>query len=110
MTERSIVGSPISLMLIGSGSSYAGGPASGTRRALKWSRSRSDIVPTAVFTPVNVCASEEETSRLAGMKHGWNSDGRSGVSPGKMMRTRTRGQTAQQRQRHQTASRPLSSW
>ena len=91
MTERSIVGSPISLMLIGSGSSYAGGPASGTRRALKWIRGRSDIVPTAVFTPVNVCESEEETSRFAGMKHGWNSDGRSGVSPGKMMRTRMRG-------------------
>ena len=91
MTERSIVGSPISLILIGSGSSYAGGPASGTRRALKWIRGRSDIVRTPVFTSVNVYESEEETSRLAGMKHGWNSDGRSGVSPGEMMRTRTRG-------------------
>ena len=49
MTERSIVGSPISLMLIGSDSFYAGRPASGTRRALKWIRGRSDIVPTAVF-------------------------------------------------------------
>ena len=35
MTEQSIVGSPISLMLIGSDSFYGGGPASGTRRALK---------------------------------------------------------------------------
>ena len=91
MTERSIIGSPISLMLIGSGSSYPGGPASGTRHALKWIRGRSDSVHTAVFTTVNVSESEEETSRLAGMKYGWNSDGRSGVSPGKMMRTRTRG-------------------
>ena len=66
-------------MLIGSGFSHAGGAASAKRRASKWMRGRSDIVPTAVFTPANVCESEGETSRLAGAK--WRSPGAEPISP-----------------------------